>query len=72
MLTIGSGGGTASVLGGWQVEPLILVEGLFDALSLATCGWASVATVGRWHPGYQRCQQAEWHGLLLMLAVLGS
>jgi hypothetical protein len=36
------------VLGGWRVEPLILVEGLFDALSLATCGWASVATIGRW------------------------
>jgi hypothetical protein len=50
MLTIGPGGGAASVLGGWQVEPLILVEGLFDALSLATCGWASVATIGRWAP----------------------
>ena len=50
MLTIGSGGGAINVLGGWQVEPLILVEGLFDALSLATCGWASVATVGRWAP----------------------
>jgi len=50
MLTIGPGGGAASVRGGWQAEPLILVEGLFDALSLATCGWASVATVGRWAP----------------------
>jgi hypothetical protein len=50
MLTIGSGGGAVSVLGGWSVEPLILVEGLFDALSLATCGWASVATIGRWAP----------------------
>jgi hypothetical protein len=50
MLTIGPGGGAASMLGGWQVEPLILVEGLFDALSLATCDWASVATVGRWAP----------------------
>jgi hypothetical protein len=54
MLTIGRsgscriGGGAVSVLGGWRAEPLILVEGLFDALSLATCGWASVATIGRW------------------------
>ena len=38
------------MLGGWRVEPLILVEGLFDALSLATCGWAAVATIGRWAP----------------------
>ena len=50
MLTIGTGGGTVSVMGGWHIEPLILVEGLFDALSLATCGWASVATIGRWAP----------------------
>jgi len=50
MLTIGRGGGLISVLGGWRVEPLILVEGLFDALSLATCGWAAVATIGRWAP----------------------
>lgn len=50
MLTIGCGGGGISVLGGWRAEPLILVEGLFDALSLATCGWASVATIGRWAP----------------------
>lgn len=50
MFTIGPGGGVASVLKGWQAEPIILVEGLFDALSLASCGWASVATVGRWAP----------------------
>ncbi|HYY95686.1 MAG TPA: toprim domain-containing protein [Pyrinomonadaceae bacterium] len=50
MLTIGPGGGALSVLGGWRVEPLILVEGLFDALSLAVCGRACVATVGRWAP----------------------
>src|SRR5262249_23053687 len=50
MLTIGPGGGTLNVLGSWRAEPLILVEGLFDALSLATCGWASVATIGRWAP----------------------
>jgi hypothetical protein len=47
MLTVGTGGGAVAVLGGWQAEPLILVEGLFDALSLAVCGWASVATIGR-------------------------
>jgi hypothetical protein len=50
MLTIGPGGGVVNVLGGWRVDPLILVEGLFDALSLAVCGSASVATVGRWAP----------------------
>lgn len=48
MLTIGPGDGVIGVLGGWRGEPLILVEGLFDALSLAACGWASVATIGRW------------------------
>jgi Toprim-like len=48
MLTIGPGNGVIAVLGGWQVEPLILVEGLFDALSLAACGWACLATIGRW------------------------
>jgi hypothetical protein len=48
MLTIGVGNGTVNVLGGWKVDPLIIVEGLFDALSLATCGWASIATIGRW------------------------
>ncbi len=50
MLTIGPGGGALGVLGGWRAEPLILVEGLFDALSLAACGWAAVATIGRWAP----------------------
>jgi Toprim-like len=48
MLTIGPGNGVIAVLGGWQAEPLILVEGLFDALSLAACGWAGLATIGRW------------------------
>lgn len=38
MLTVGTGNGTISVLGGWRVDPFILVEGLFDALSLAACG----------------------------------
>jgi hypothetical protein len=50
MLTIGHGRGVISLLGGWRVEPLILVEGLFDALSLAQCGVASVATIGRFAP----------------------
>lgn len=50
MLTIGAGGGVVPMLGGWQAEPLILVEGLFDALSLAACGVPCVATVGRWAP----------------------
>jgi hypothetical protein len=47
MLTIGAGGGAISVLGGWRSDPLIVVEGLFDALSLAVCGHAAVATIGR-------------------------
>ncbi|HEV2098872.1 MAG TPA: toprim domain-containing protein [Stellaceae bacterium] len=48
MLTVGPGNGMIGVLGGWKAEPLILVEGLFDALSLATCGSACLATIGRW------------------------
>lgn len=47
MLTIGASGGAISVLGGWRTDPLIVVEGLFDALSLAVCGHAAVATIGR-------------------------
>lgn len=47
MLTVGAPGGAISVLGGWRADPLILVEGLFDALSLAMCGRAAVATIGR-------------------------
>jgi len=47
MLTIGAGGGAISVLGGWRSDPLIVVEGLFDALSLAVCGYAAIATIGR-------------------------
>jgi len=47
MLTVGAGGGASSVLGGWRSDPLIVVEGLFDALSLAVCGAAAVATIGR-------------------------
>lgn len=50
MLTIGPGGGIVAVLEGWHAEPLVIVEGLFDALSLAVCGWSCVATIGRWAP----------------------
>lgn len=50
MLTVGSGGGTINVLGGWHVDPVIIVEGLFDALSLSVCGFASIAMIGRWAP----------------------
>ena len=46
MLSIGTGEGVINVLGGWRAEPLIIVEGLFDALSLASCGVPAVATVG--------------------------
>jgi hypothetical protein len=47
MLTIGRGDGAIGVLDGWRGDPLIIVEGLFDALSLAVCGYSSVATIGR-------------------------
>lgn len=50
MLTIGPGGGVVSVLDGLHQDSIIVVEGLFDALSLAVCGYASIATVGRWAP----------------------
>ena len=50
MFTIGAGGGVATAGAGWHGEPLILVEGIFDALSLAVCGWDGVATIGRWAP----------------------
>ncbi|WP_431256251.1 DUF7146 domain-containing protein [Roseateles chitinivorans] len=56
MLTIGPGGGVVDIQGGWHSGhnerdgPLILVEGLFDALSLAVCGRGGVATIGRWAP----------------------
>lgn len=50
MFTIGPGGGILSVRDGYHAEPIILVEGLFDALSLAVCGYSSLATVGRLAP----------------------
>ena len=50
MLTIGPGGGIFHVGATWNHDPIILVEGLFDALSLATCGYSAIATVGRLAP----------------------
>ena len=47
MLTIGPGGGTVIVLGGWRSDPLILVEGLFDALSSVELSHSLVNTT-RW------------------------
>jgi hypothetical protein len=47
MRTIGPGGGVINVRGGWRMNPLIVVEGLFDALSLAVCGCSCIATIGR-------------------------
>lgn len=47
MLNIGNDGGTFNVFGGWRTDPLIFVEGMFDALSIATCGFAAVATLCR-------------------------
>lgn len=48
MLTIGDSDGMINALKGWHAEPVIIVEGLFDALSLATCGWSCIAPIGRW------------------------
>ena len=47
MLTIGRPGGAFGVLDGWRGDPLVLVEGLFDALALAAVGRSAVATIGR-------------------------
>lgn len=47
MLTVGVGGGATCLSVAWETQPLILVEGLFDALSLAVCGWQAIATIGR-------------------------
>ena len=50
MFTIGPGGGVLNVLDGLNSDPIIIVEGLFDSLSLALCGFSSIATVGRKAP----------------------
>ncbi|HEX7903452.1 MAG TPA: toprim domain-containing protein [Chitinophagaceae bacterium] len=60
MFTIGPGGGILSVGDGLHANPVIIVEGLFDALSLAVCGYSSIATVGRlapWLPGVCKGKQ---------------
>jgi hypothetical protein len=48
MFTVGRSGGAFPVLDGLSADPLILVEGLFDALSIAAAGLPCVATIGRW------------------------
>lgn len=50
MFTIGPGRGVLNVVDGLNSDPIIIVEGLFDSLSLALCGYSSVATVGRKAP----------------------
>lgn len=50
MFTFGEPGGVIQMLDGVQAQEPILVEGLFDALSVAACGWPCVATIGRWAP----------------------
>jgi hypothetical protein len=64
MLTIAVGGGLIAVGSGWGAEPLVLVEGLFDALSLATCGRSCAATIGRWAPWLPRIARGRrvWLG----------
>lgn len=64
MLTVGPGGGVVSVGDGWRADPLIFVEGLFDALSLAVCGWSALATICRWAPWLPRvCEgRVVWLG----------
>lgn len=54
MLTVGPGTGVVAVGNGWRADPLVLVEGLFDALSLAVCGFGGVATIGRLAPWLPR------------------
>ena len=85
MLTVGARGGAISVLGGWRRDPLIIVEGLFDALSLAVCGHAAVATIGRevpWlpsiaagraaHVGFDRSRPGEQDAARLAAALGGA
>jgi len=48
ILTVGHEGGVFSVLDGLWADSLVLVEGVFDALSLAVCGVPCVATIGRY------------------------
>jgi hypothetical protein len=64
MLTVGAGGGVIEMPCGLQAEQPILVEGLFDALSLSACGWPCVATIGRWAPWLT----GAWAGKTVWLA----
>lgn len=48
MLNIGAAGGVFAPPGAREADPLVLVEGLFDALSLLTCGVPAVAVIGKW------------------------
>lgn len=50
MLTFGPAGGVIAGLDGWRADPLIVVEGLCDALSLASCG-CSTQDRGERRPG---------------------
>jgi hypothetical protein len=55
ILTVGHAGGVFAVLDGLRSDPLLLVEGVFDALTVALCGRPAVATIGRyveWMPGF--------------------
>jgi Toprim-like len=55
ILTVGHAGGVFAVLDGLRTDPLLLVEGVFDALSVALSGRPAVATIGRyveWIPGF--------------------
>jgi Toprim-like len=47
MFTIGASGGMIITGEGIRTDPIFIVEGLFDALSLSVCGYSSLATVGR-------------------------
>ena len=50
MFTIGAGGGMVILGNALHSDPIIIVEGLFDALSLLVCGFSALATVGRRAP----------------------
>lgn len=48
MINIGRAGGVFAPPGSLESDPLVLVEGLFDSLSLLACGVLSVAVIGKW------------------------
>lgn len=60
MCTIGIGDAVVWAGTNNKQKPIIIVEGLFDALSLAECGWSAIAPIGRrisWLPEY--CNDRE-------------